>query len=202
MLSMKQFHFSFVAIVVALTTVSAVHAQESTSTASTTEGGFFSTIRENVQEIRENVQDRIESPQATLSERVQERITNLAANISNRFDGIIARLQNITDRLNRRIEKEASEGKDVFAARASLQAAQTALNSAKDQMADIDRTVVDALGSTNPREEWRDVRAKFLSAREAIRSAHGELRNTIINLKGAPQAVVETTASTTEEASN
>ncbi|MBP6924116.1 MAG: hypothetical protein KBC62_02495 [Candidatus Pacebacteria bacterium] len=200
-LLMKQFHLSFVALVVTLTITSFVHAQESTSTASTTDNGIFSSLRENVAEIRENVQERVENRQATLDVRVQERITNLAANISNRFDGIIARLENIANRLNKRIEKEASEGKDVTTAKASLEAAKSALNNAKNQMSDVDEIVSDALGSTNPREEWKTVRATFLNARDTIQTAHAELRNTVINLKNAPQAN-DASASSTEETIN
>lgn len=198
---MKQSHFSFVAVVVALTTASFVQAQDSTSTASSTESNIFSNFRENVAEIRENVQERVENRQATLNARVQERITNLAANISNRFDGIIARMQNITDRLNKRITKEAGEGKDVTAARQSLENAETELNNARRQMEDIDEAVIGALGSTNPREEWREVRVKYITAREHIRTAHTELRNTIINLKSAP-ATTPLNASSTEAISN
>jgi hypothetical protein len=199
---MKQSHISLVAVGVALMTVSLAHGQESTTTASTTEESVFSTFRENITEIKETVQERVENHQATLDARVQERIINLAANISNRFDGIIARLQNITDRLNKRIEKEMNDGKDVMPALASLQAAQSALNNAKAQMRDIDETVVGAVGSTDPRARWQDARAKFLNAREYIRTAHTELRNTIINLKTAPQVTTETTASSTEEITN
>ena len=201
---MKQSHFSFVALVVTLATASFVHAQEATSTASTTDDGIFSTFRENVTEIRENVQERVENREerrATLNARVQERITNLAANISNRFDGIIARLENIITRLDKRIEKEASEGKDVTSARASLDAAKTAIDTAKNEMDNIDEAVSDALSSTNPREEWKTVRATFLSARDAIKIAHTELRNTIINLKASPEAA-PATASSTQETTN
>lgn len=198
---MKQSHFSFVALVVALFTVTSVHAEVSTSTASTTDESIFSALRENVAEIRENVQERVGNRQAALDARVQERITNLAANISNRFDGIIARLENITMRLDKRILKEASEGKDVTAARASLDAAKIALDNAKNEMDDIDEAVSGALGSTDPRGEWKTVRATFLSARDAIKIAHTELRNTVINLKAAPQAA-EATASSTEETTN
>lgn len=196
---MKQSHILSVALIVTLAIAPFVQAQ-STSTASSTErDGIFSTVRENIEDIRENVQDRVENREerrTALEARSQERITNLAANISNRFDGIIARLQNIIDRLERRIDKEASEGKNIDAARESLSAAETALGSAKAQMNDIDETVADALGSTDPRGKWVGVRSKFLIARDHIKTAHAELRNTIINLKAAPQAAEATSSST------
>jgi dGTP triphosphohydrolase len=196
---MKHLHFSCVVLAAMCAVTPFAYAQESTSTASTTpEEGLFSTLRDNVQDIRENVQDRVER-RAALEARTQERITNLAANISNRFDGIIARLQNITNRLEKRIEKEATEGNEVESARQSLAAAQGALDSAKGHMDDIDEAVSAALGSTDPRTEWKTVRAKFLEARDDIKIAHSELRNTIINVKGAPAAIEAVASSTPPE---
>jgi hypothetical protein len=177
-----------------------VFAEEvSSTTASSTDSGFFSNIIENVNDLREGVKEQFqdEEKNAVLEKRTQERITNLAANISNRFDGIIARLQNIIDRLSKRIEKQESLGYDVQAAKDSLSASTMALDEARTQMDDIDEAVRDALGSTDPRGEWRNVRTKYLTARESIRKAHTELRNTIINLKNAQKQTTEPTSTST-----
>lgn len=192
---MKRLYISSVAITFLLGShIASAQTDTASGTASSTEtgGGFFSTVIENVTDIGGAVQEQIQGPESALDRRVQERITNLAANISNRFDGIIARMQNIIDRLSQRIEKQASAGYDVGAARASLDSAQRSLDEAKQQMTDIDEAVADALGSTDPRTKWKGVRAKFVTARDAIKIAHGELRNTIITLKGSPQTVNET----------
>jgi len=172
--------------------------ETSTTTASTTEsGGIISDIIQNVSEIGQGVKEQIQGEQkAALEKRTQERITNLAANISNRFDGIIARLQNIIDRIDKRIEKQAGLGYDVTAAKNSLGSAQTSLDQAKAEMRGIDAAVNDALGSTDPRGEWKNVRQKFINARDSIRIAHAELRNTIINLKTASNTPTETASST------
>lgn len=133
-----------------------------------------------------------------LERRAQERIINLAANISNKFDAIINRLQNITNRLNTRINKMKSEGYDTTSAEASLGAAQAALSEARTEMSTIDRAVVDAVGSQSPKTEWQKVRAKYFLARERIKLAHVELKNTVAALKGAGKISVPETATTSE----
>jgi hypothetical protein len=56
-------------------------------------------------------------------------------------------------------------------------------------MSTIDTAVVAAIGSTDPVREWREVRQKYLVAREAIRQSHGELKNAITALKNASPVV-------------
>ena len=174
---------------------------ESTSTASTTEsGGIFSTVIDTVNEFRQDVQETVTPQgQSVLSERTQKRIINLAANISNRLDGISDRMTQIAGRLEKRIEKQASEGYDVTAAKNSLNAARTALETARNDLSTIDRKVVATVGSTNPKASWKDVRATYIVARDNIKVAHTELRNTIVNLKSATQPPAPTETATTTE---
>jgi hypothetical protein len=165
-----------------------------TTTASSTEpgGGLLNSVLENVTNIKETVQEKIQgktlSENPALQKKSQTRIINLASNISNRFDGIIYRLENISGRLNTRIEKQASAGYDVSAARTSLGSANTALRDAKQQMHGIDEAVIGAIGSTDPRDEWKKVRTRYTSARDSIKSAYTELKNTVANLKNAPHS--------------
>jgi predicted PurR-regulated permease PerM len=184
---MKLFSLLIFASVIIFGGTYTVSAQ--TSTASTTENGsgIFDSVIEKVTDITETVQEQLPrpkpAPQTILSERAQERVTNLAANISNRFDGIIARLQNITNRLNTRVEKLEASGIDVTLARISLSAADTALDDARGELGDIDEAVARVIGSSDPKTEWQNVRAKFMQAREHVRTAHTQLRNTVVNLK-------------------
>ncbi len=188
---MKSFTLLLICVAVLTAHVYPTHAQ--TSTASSTEsGGIFDTVVESVSNITETVQEQLPLPKpeakSVLSERAQERITNLAANISNRFDGIIARLQNIINRLNTRIEKLEATGADVSQAKQSLASAGVALEAARDDLDDIDDAVATVVGSPDPKTEWQGVRAKFISAREHVRTAHSELRATVAHLKNAQPA--------------
>lgn len=178
-----------------------------TTTASSSEsGGFFKTVINSVTGIKEGVQEQItgEKPlrDAVLTKRIQERIINLAANISNRFDGLIARLDNIAGRLQKRIDKQKLEGYDVSAAETSLTTARAELTAAKDEMRTIDTSVRQAIGSIDPRGEWRGVRVQFLTTRDHIKAAHASLRETITLLKtSTPGAPIPSNATSTATSS-
>lgn len=173
-----------------------------TSTASSSEpgGGIFSGVFDTVNELRENVQEKVlPQDQSVLNERTQKRIINLAANISNRLDGISDRMAQIAGRLEKRIEKQSSEGYDVTAARNSLTAAKSALETARKDLSTIDKKVLAAVGSPDPKAGWKDVRATYIIARDNIKVAHSELRNTIGNLKSATLPPPPTDTATTTE---
>lgn len=124
--------------------------------------------------------------QVTLNARTQERITNLAANLSNRFDVVIERLFNVMNRMESRLNKLEASGQDVGQARKYLVTARDSLNRAKANMSDIDTQVSMVVGSTNPREEWRGLKATYSSTRELVRSAHADMRAAILSLKETP----------------
>ena len=197
-----RFIFSiFFTIVVVGTPLVLLAQTESTSTASTTEpGGIFSSVIDTVNEFKEDIQQTVApQDQAVLSERTQKRIINLAANISNRLDGISARMTQIAGRLEQRIEKQAAEGYDVTSARNSLAAARNALEASSRDLSTIDRKVVGAVGSPDPKTGWKEVRATYVTARDNIKVAHAELRNTISALKSAaPIPPPEQTSTSTE----
>ena len=179
-----------------------------TTTASTTPPGVFEAVLNGVTNISSDVKDRItgQAPlqDTVLQKRAQERIINLAANVSNRFEGLIARLDNIAGRLQKRIDKLESEGYDVSSARASLDSARSSLSAAKNDLSGIDAKVTGAIGSVDPRGQWREVRATYLRARDHVRAAHSALRDTISNLKTAPQLTAPpvVAATSTETTSN
>lgn len=187
--------------VVVCTPLSLLAQTESTSTASSTEsGGIFSSVIDTVNEFREGIQETVApQDQSVLTERTQKRIINLAANISNRLDGISARMTQIAGRLEDRIEKQAAEGYDVTAAQNSLNAAKSALETSKRDLSTIDRKVLNAVGSPDPKTGWKDVRATYITARDNIKIAHTELRNTLSNLKSATQPSAPTETATTTE---
>ena len=198
-----RFLYSIIFTLVVVGTPFVLFAQtESTSSATSTEsGGIFSTVLDAVSGLGQDIQETVAPQnQAVLSERTQKRIINLAANISNRLDGISDRLTQIAGRLDERIAKQAAEGYDVSAAQNSLAAARSALETSRRDLSTIDRKVVSAVGSTDPKAGWKEVRATYVIARDNIKIAHTELRNTLSNLKSATQPPAPTeTATSTEE---
>jgi division protein CdvB (Snf7/Vps24/ESCRT-III family) len=175
------------------------NAQEAaTTSASSTESSFFGTVIENVTGITNSAVEKASS-NSVLSAATEKRLTNLAANISNRLDGLNARLRQIAGRLDKRIQIQASNGYNVEPARTSLQSAYSKLDAASDQLKNIDRDVYRAFRSQDPKTEWLEVRSTYLTARDSIREAHTELKNTVMLLKSAAPTppVATSTASST-----
>ncbi len=172
---------------------------EATTTASSTEsGGFFEAIIENVTNIGGGTEET--PPQSVLSVATQKRLTNLAANISNRLDGLNMRMRQIAGRVGQRIDTQAAAGYNVDAARASLQRSYDLLDSASNQLKNIDRDVYRTFRSQDPKSEWRKVRSTYVGARDTIREAHTELKITVSLLKSAsPIAPVATSTATTTQ---
>ena len=173
---------------------------DASSTASSTEsGGFFQTIVENVTGIKDIVVEETTS-KSVLDAATEKRLTNLAANISNRLDGLNMRMRHIADRVGERIDTQAADGYDVTAARASLQKAYEHLDVASSKLKNIDRDVYSAFRSQNPKAEWREVRSTYIAARDSIKAAHAELKQTVTFLKSAAPAapVATSTASSTQ----
>lgn len=143
-------------------------------------------VQTNMEERREEVQENMEERRAALSERMQERVTNLSANMSNRFDNVIERLQNIIDRTESRLEKIEASGRDTTEAVAALARAQAALDQARNTMSDIDSQVNAVVGSTEPKTEWKNLKATYTLSKEFIKTTHFELRTVISSLKNNP----------------
>jgi Mg2+ and Co2+ transporter CorA len=132
----------------------------------------------------------------TLTAAAQTRLTNLAANVSNRLDAYVRRITNVTDRLESRANKMGENGLDVSAARAKIAEARTELEKARQSLANIDTAVNNFVKSENPRTYWQQVKATYISAREAIKAAHRATVETLLLLKTA-SAPAPTASSTT-----
>jgi len=121
----------------------------------------------------------------TLSDRTKERITNLAANISSRLDVAVDRMQNITTRLQARIDKLTDAGLDTAPSTAILASANASLAVAEQNMATIDLEVNNAVNAENPTAAWQEVKSNYLETRDQLRTAQSEIRATIEALKVA-----------------
>jgi len=143
--------------------------------------------RQDSQTEREQAQTaRQETRKAILDDQSRQRITNLAALMSNRIEAAIARMLNITKRLDSRIQKMSDQGLDVTEAKTALASAKLSLEEAGLSISTIDRQVAQAVGSENVRAAWQDVRALLIEVRDQLKTAQLELRNTVSALKSAP----------------
>jgi len=125
----------------------------------------------------------------TLEARAQQRTTNLAANMSNRMEAVIGRLQNIANRLESRLIKLADAGVDTTASAVALASAQLSLDAALAEISDIDAEVYAAFSAPDARTGWNELRLKFITIKNFIKTAHRELRSSITLIKKASLAV-------------
>lgn len=137
---------------------------------------------------REGVEEKIAERRVQLQVRAQERITNLAANMSNRMDAAIARLNNITTRLETRIDKLSKDGVDTTTATETITSAQLSIATAAELIASIDTKVAAAVNAEDARAGWNEVKIQYGAIRDHIKTAHSELRATVTALKEAVQA--------------
>ncbi len=143
-------------------------------------------IAQNRSQLR---QIRTDNP--VLTARTQERFLNLGANASNRMEATVERLQQITDRLERRLEREAEANIDVTSSRRALEAANLALETAREALSDIDSHMHTFVFSQNPRESWGFTRGLYMTAQQNIIDAHTALRISINELIQASTAQPE-----------
>jgi hypothetical protein len=127
-----------------------------------------------------------------LQARVQERVTNLIANMSNRIDAVTNRLQNISDRLNSRIEKLNANGFNTTDAELALASAQVSIDSAKQNMLDIDNRVRAVVTSDDFISGWQDIKAVITETKNHLQTAKTELQNTVSEIKTANNQPLET----------
>ena len=165
-----------------LISVTALTVAAQTTTPTTTEPRVSDAPSETAVETRQRVTDS----GTELSAQRQERLTNLATNLSDRFDAVISRLLQIITRMETRVAKLEATGRDVSEARARLQTARTSLDFALVNMSDIEQLVNEFVTGTTPRENWSQVRNRYVQTRDLVRSAHAEMKAVVNILKNLP----------------
>lgn len=134
-----------------------------------------------------------------LTVAAQTRLINLAANVSNRLDAYVRRIANVTDRLESRANKLSESGLDVAPARAKIAEAKSELDKARQSLQNIDTAVNNFVKSENPRTYWQQVKATYMSARDAIKAAHRATVEALLLLKTASLPPAPVTASSTDD---
>lgn len=123
--------------------------------------------------------------QTKLSGVKQTRIINLCANISNRFEATLARLENITKRLEVRIRIMNTRGLQVDDAAILLLEVQTTLNTARVQLENIDSEVFAVATGDKPQSSWKQLRTTFTKTYKTIQQAQEQLKEVVILLKNS-----------------
>ncbi len=121
---------------------------------------------------------------SALRKNVQDRIINLGSNVTSRLQAGVARLQNITGRLETRIDKLKQSGIDTTNAEIKLSEAKNALFAAQDTLNELG-SVSKAVSSESPRESFKTVRIQFIAVRDLLKQSHALIKETITLLKDA-----------------
>ena len=164
---------------------------QSTTTATTSASGTAPVVETPAPTNRPVIEPR------ALTAAAQTRLINLAANVSNRLDAYVRRITNVTDRLESRANKMGENGLDVTAARAKIAEARAELDKARQSLANIDAAVNNFVKSENPRTYWQQVKATYMSSRDAIKAAHRATVETLLILKTASAPAPTATSTTT-----
>lgn len=110
-----------------------------------------------------------------LPEVAKTRIIGLVNKMNDRFEVVIARLQNIAERLTSRGQKLDEVEINSAAAEAYVSSAKEKLSEATKLTAETDLMLQTLLDSSSPRENWSALRAHLAEIKSLVRDAHNDL---------------------------
>ncbi|MBI3955946.1 hypothetical protein HY339_01670 [Candidatus Gottesmanbacteria bacterium] len=133
------------------------------------------------EEIKANIQARLDARKQQVVERVQERLSNVNERRTEHFLKVLDRLSAILDKIESRTEKAKAEGKNVTAIETAIASARTAISSAQ--------SAVDAQkGKTYQITVTDDGTAKG-EVEAMIKQLHADLKTVYDTIVAARQAV-------------
>lgn len=130
----------------------------------------------------------LRTEQSTLREEQQNRFINLVRNAYGRMDAAILRLENITSRLEARIELVKSTGADTSRAGVPLIKAKEKLTEARSLLEKAKSSAESAILSDSPRGAFGPARDDFRAAKQAIREAFVLIQEALAELKDSTLA--------------
>ncbi len=143
------------------------------------------------------IEDGFEGVQPVLTKEKQSRIRNLSANTSNRMEAAIARIMQIIERTEARINLLEMENIDTSEARTQLEEARTHIENATLTIVGIDVLIDGVAYSEAPKEAWEQTKTVYIGTATDIRNAHSALKNSVATLTQAV-AAAQTNNTTTE----
>ncbi len=119
----------------------------------------------------------------TKIDKAQERmqlLRNSAMRVENRFDVNIRTLDSLSSRIASRIGKMGQEGIDMTEAKAKLNEANIAIQSAKDAATALQQGIENAFSSTQPKVTFNKVRVQLVKdVMDKVKAAHKALVDTV-----------------------
>lgn len=133
-----------------------------------------------------------------LTDAAISRVSALVERMFRRFDAAINRLRNLAGRISSRIEKLESDKKDLGRAKELLGVARVEIDAADAVLAAIRANLEDLIREEDPRAAFEVFHESIAEAKEAIRTAHRALVESIIAIRANAGRSTDATATTTE----
>lgn len=140
------------------------------------------------EEMRAKIDERRSAEAAELEELAQQRITTIANRATNELLAVVAKFEDISERLRASADARSPEDIGANAALVSLDTADGITVEARKALSDIDIAVEFVVTSDTPRADWQEVKAEYLAIRDLLAEARGQLASAIEELKGADTA--------------
>lgn len=159
------------------------------------------TVKEKLEERREEIQNRImvrkemlatrgAEARARLKERKRELIRNHYGRLNRRFQAAIARLEMIAERIESRLDLLADEGYAVEEQRAGVEKARSDIEVAKQLVSEAETEFGKAVDSETPIADFGAVKETMLNVKELLKDIHRQLTLIIQSIKKGLLTVV------------
>lgn len=141
-------------------------------------------LKEKRMQFQDFAKERKDALKKKFGESKSARIEEFFGKMLEKFDHAIARLKDLSDRIEKRLDEAAGRGKDVTHAREILKNANDKINSAERTLEDAKTKYTDATKDKDFRTAFAGVRELVHGVTESIKSAHRALVEAIGALKG------------------
>jgi len=136
---------------------------------------FKKKLSERMDTLRADIQARRAETRSRVSEKVQERIYTALDTMIKRFEERVARLTDLADKLDARIEEREKLGLDMSPARTELDRAREEITASTDAISKVSLSTNIALSSETPREVIKEVREEIEAVRTNLKNARNAL---------------------------
>ena len=142
------------------------------------------------QEIRSEVRAKVEAKKSELKAKAEQKRKDVTKkfwrNASSRFEKLFSVELRLADKIGKRLDEAAKNGKDVTAQRAALAAARVSIASAQQAVKDASAQVEVILADTTLSAQ--DAKAKLQALHkgvlEKLRVAHKQLVDVVVSMRG------------------
>jgi chromosome segregation ATPase len=142
-------------------------------------------LQEKVQEKKVELEQKKASVEAKIKDLRNQRIMSYWSNIQDRLQGVINRLNNITDRINSRLAiVETQTTKDLTGIRDQIAQAQETIADAQIKLNAINTDFDSVLNSSNPQTAFKGLITDIKAIRDDLVKAHRLLIHVIGDIQG------------------